>query len=98
MTTLTVFCPFPFFPNPFECEHFDTGLSLCFSGITRFGTMLQSLTRRTRIRAATYLSAINKYLSEYINEVSTDDLDVEFMNGDVVLRNVVPFQTKSNHK
>lgn len=50
--------------------------------------MLQSLT----------LSAIDKYLSEYINEVSTDDLDVEFMNGDVVLRNVVPFQTKSNHK
>lgn len=88
MTTLTVFCPFPFFPNPFECKPFDTGLSLCFSGITRFGTMLQSLT----------LSAINKYLSEYINEVSTDDLDVEFMNGDVVLRNVVPFQTKSNHK
>ena len=87
MTTLTAFCPFPFFPNPFDCEQFDTGLSLCFSGITRFGTMLQSLT----------LSAINKYLSEYINEVSTDDLDVEFMNGDMVLRNVVLFQMKGNH-
>lgn len=42
--------------------------------------MLQSLT----------LSAINKYLGEYIDEVLENDLNVEFMNGEVVLRNAVP--------